>query len=141
MSDYAAGGVEQVAALYRRDGFDGFGVLVDAVVSSGRAAFATLRMNDVAHGRAGKWPRTVHRCALPGASGVAASGGWTELRRAGGARAPAGDDGGAAPALSIHRTRNGFSAGAAVFPAQPDAGGGGISGARRRRGQVRGAVD
>lgn len=47
MSDYAAGGVEQVAALYRRDGFDGFGVLVDAVMSSGREAFATLRMNDV----------------------------------------------------------------------------------------------
>lgn len=47
MSDYAAGGVEQVAALYRRNGFDGFGVLVDAVVASGREAFATLRMNDV----------------------------------------------------------------------------------------------
>lgn len=47
MSDYAAGGVEQVAALYRRDGFDGFGVLVEAVVAGGREAFATLRMNDV----------------------------------------------------------------------------------------------
>ncbi|MFI5357734.1 MAG: hypothetical protein ACHQ4G_10405, partial [Opitutales bacterium] len=47
MSDYTAGGVEQVAALYRRNGFDGFGVLVDAVVASGRKAFATLRMNDV----------------------------------------------------------------------------------------------
>ena len=47
MSDYAAGGVEQVASLYRRNGFDGFGVLVDAVVESGREAFATLRMNDV----------------------------------------------------------------------------------------------
>ncbi len=47
MSDYAAGGVEEVAGLYRREGFDGFGVLVDAVVASGREAFATLRMNDV----------------------------------------------------------------------------------------------
>jgi len=47
MSDYAAGGVERVAALFRRDGFDGFGVLVEAVVQSGREAFATLRMNDV----------------------------------------------------------------------------------------------
>ena len=47
MSDYAAGGVEQVAARFRREGFDGFAVLVDAVVASGREAFATLRMNDV----------------------------------------------------------------------------------------------
>lgn len=47
MSDSAAGGVEQMAARFRRDGFDGFGVLVNAVVASGREAFATLRMNDV----------------------------------------------------------------------------------------------
>ncbi len=47
MGETAAGGVEQVAALYRREGFDGFGVLVDAVRQSGREAFVTLRMNDV----------------------------------------------------------------------------------------------
>ena len=47
MGETAAGGVEQVAALYRREGFDGFGVLVDAVTRSGREAFVTLRMNDV----------------------------------------------------------------------------------------------
>lgn len=47
MGETAAGGVEQTASLYRREGFDGFGVLVDAVVQSGREAFVTLRMNDV----------------------------------------------------------------------------------------------
>ena len=47
MGDTAAAGVEQAAELYRRNGFDGFGVLVDAVTTSGREAFVTLRMNDV----------------------------------------------------------------------------------------------
>ncbi|MDB6128851.1 MAG: hypothetical protein JWM35_2747 [Verrucomicrobia bacterium] len=47
LGETAAGGVEQVAELYREKGFDGFGVLVDAVTKSGREAFATLRMNDV----------------------------------------------------------------------------------------------
>lgn len=47
MGPKAAGGVEQVAGRYRREGFDGFAVLVDAVRQSGREAFATLRMNDV----------------------------------------------------------------------------------------------
>ena len=47
MGQEAAGGVDQVAARYRREGFDGFAVLVDAVVQSGREAFVTLRMNDV----------------------------------------------------------------------------------------------
>ena len=47
MGETAAGGVEQVAAFYRRNGFDGFGVLVDAVRQSGREAYVTLRMNDV----------------------------------------------------------------------------------------------
>jgi hypothetical protein len=47
MGQEAAGGVDQVAGRYRREGFDGFAVLVDAVVRSGREAFVTLRMNDV----------------------------------------------------------------------------------------------
>jgi hypothetical protein len=46
MGEQAAGGVEGVAELYRREGTDCFGVLVEAVVRSGRQAFATMRMND-----------------------------------------------------------------------------------------------
>lgn len=38
---------ERVAALWRRQGIDCFGLLVQAVVDSGREAFATIRMNDV----------------------------------------------------------------------------------------------
>jgi hypothetical protein len=46
MGEQAAGGIEGVADLYRRDGTDCFHFLVEAVVQSGRQAFATMRMND-----------------------------------------------------------------------------------------------
>jgi hypothetical protein len=46
MGEQAAGGVEGMADLYRREGVDCFGILVEAVVQSGRQAFATMRMND-----------------------------------------------------------------------------------------------
>lgn len=38
---------ERVAGLWRDQGIDAFGLLVQAVVDSGREAFATIRMNDV----------------------------------------------------------------------------------------------
>ena len=38
---------ERVAKLWREQGIDAFGLLVQAVVNSGREAFATIRMNDV----------------------------------------------------------------------------------------------
>ena len=38
---------ERVADLWRKQGVDCFGLLVQAVVDSGREAFATIRMNDV----------------------------------------------------------------------------------------------
>ena len=49
-----------VADVYRREGIDCFALLVDAVVQSGRQAFATLRMNDTRDPRQGvvvKTPR------------------------------------------------------------------------------------
>jgi hypothetical protein len=38
---------ERIAGLWREQGIDAFGLLVRAVVASGREAFATIRMNDV----------------------------------------------------------------------------------------------
>lgn len=38
---------ERVAALWRRDGVDAFGLLVQSVVTSGREAIVSMRMNDV----------------------------------------------------------------------------------------------
>lgn len=46
MGEQAAGGVEGVANLFRREGVDVFGRLVEAAVQSGREVFATMRMND-----------------------------------------------------------------------------------------------
>lgn len=69
---------ERIAALWRRDGVDAFGLLVRSVVASGREAFVSMRMNDVhcltAEERRGPYTDKIYRehpeCRLQQSGGL-----------------------------------------------------------------------